>query len=158
MSLFDDVIVEVLGLLLKCWKKCVLLDGKKAAWVTFAFVSMFEFVIREMFCLYLVVLFVVCMFLVDVSSVEMMILKGCVVGVWLSLVYRDDAVWDRSEEFDLKRWIVILYVWMGLMGSFMEDSEEDLSLGLVLGKFVSGFKYKGVGYMSFAYGFRSCVG
>ena len=158
VSLFDDVIVEALGLPSKRRKKRASSDGKKAAWATSAFAPMLESVIRETLRLHPVAPLVVRMLSADVSSAEMTIPKGCAVGVWLSSVHRDDAVWDRPEEFDPKRWTATSHARTGSTGSFTEDSEEDSSLGPASGKPASGLKHKGVGYMPFAYGPRSCVG
>ena len=158
VSLLDDVIVEALGLPSKRRKSRASSDGEKAAWATSAFAPMLESVIRETLRLHPVAPLVVRMLSADVSSAEMTIPKGCAVGVWLSSVHRDDAVWDRPEEFDPKRWTETSHARTGSTGSFTEDSEEDSSPGAASGKPASELKHKGVGYMPFAYGPRSCVG
>ena len=158
VSLLDDVIVEALGLPSKRRKTRASSDGEKAAWATSAFAPMLESVIRETLRLHPVAPLVVRMLSADVSSAEMTIPKGCAVGVWLSSVHRDDAVWDRPEEFDPKRWTETSHARTGSTGSFTEDSEEDSSPGAASGKPASELKHKGVGYMPFAYGPRSCVG
>lgn len=168
-SLRNVVVVEALGLRadVKVPKSRVN-SGKSASststWATSAFAPTLESVIRETLRLHPVAPLVVRMLTSDVKSDGMELARGCAVGVWLSSVHRDPEVWDDAEAFKPKRW---------LDGSSSECSTSAESTSddadLVSGESPAtkdehkstadrGLKRKGLGYMPFAHGPRSCVG
>ena len=158
--------VEALGLRanIKPPKKKSSGEATTPAWATSAFAPMLESVIRETLRLHPVAPLVVRMLTSNVKSDGMKISRGCAVGVWLSSVHRDPAVWDDAETFKPKRWLdASLHMRSASVESASDEGngsnnnspggKEDHKRGAE-----RGLKRKGVGYMPFAHGPRSCVG
>ena len=165
-SLKNGLVVESLGLRanIKPPKKKSSGAATTPAWATSAFAPMLESVIRETLRLHPVAPLVVRMLTSNVKSDGMKISRGCAVGVWLSSVHRDPAVWDDAETFKPKRWLdASLHMRSASVESASDEGngsnnnspsgKEDHKHGAE-----RGLKRKGVGYMPFAHGPRSCVG
>lgn len=161
-SLRDDIIEEALGLPpSKSGSRQRHSSEKttKPAWATSAFAPTLEAVIRETLRLHPVAPLVVRMLSSDTHSEKMTIPKGCAVGVWLSSVHRDESVWERPEEFDPKRWFGgPAHARTGSMGGSSNDDDDNGGILTPSRDRSNALRHKGVGYMPFAYGPRSCVG
>ena len=169
-SFNDRTMADALGLSWtgnKRWKDVDAEETPTPAWATSAFAPLLEAVLRETLRLHPAAPLVVRKLTSDVKSKDDIIPKGCAVGVWLSSVHRDEEVWDSPEEFDPSRWLghAARHVRAGSASSFTED--EDDAQGSPLSRATSdrasprpdgALRHKGVGYMPFAYGPRSCVG
>ena len=169
-SFNDRAMADALGLAwtgCKRWKDVDAEETPTPAWATSAFAPLLEAVLRETLRLHPAAPLVVRKLTSDVKSKDDIIPKGCAVGVWLSSVHRDEEVWDSPEEFDPSRWLghAAHHVRAGSASSFTED--EDDAQGSPLSRATSdrasprpdgALRHKGVGYMPFAYGPRSCVG
>ena len=169
-SFNDRAMADALGLSWtgsKRWKDVDAEETSTPAWATSAFAPLLEAVLRETLRLHPAAPLVVRKLASDVKSKDAVIPKGCAVGVWLSSVHRDKDVWDCPEEFDPSRWLsqTARHVRAGSASSFTED--EDDAQGSPSSRATSdrastrpngALRHKGVGYMPFAYGPRSCVG
>lgn len=169
-SFNDRAMADALGLSWtgsKRWKDVDAEETSTPAWATSAFAPLLEAVLRETLRLHPAAPLVVRKLTSDVESKGAVIPKGCAVGVWLSSVHRDKDVWDCPEEFDPSRWLsqTARHVRAGSASSFTED--EDDAQGSPSSRATSdrastrpngALRHKGVGYMPFAYGPRSCVG
>jgi len=169
-SFNDRAMADALGLSWtgsKRWKDVDAEETSTPAWATSAFAPLLEAVLRETLRLHPAAPLVVRKLASDVKSKDAVIPKGCAVGVWLSSVHRDKDVWDCPEEFDPSRWLsqTARHVRAGSASSFTED--EDDAQGSPSSRATSdrastrpngALRHKGLGYMPFAYGPRSCVG
>jgi len=169
-SFNDRAMADALGLSWtgsKRWKDVDAEETSTPAWATSAFAPLLEAVLRETLRLHPAAPLVVRKLTSDVESKGAVIPKGCAIGVWLSSVHRDKDVWDCPEEFDPSRWLsqTARHVRAGSASSFTED--EDDAQGSPSSRATSdrastrpngALRHKGVGYMPFAYGPRSCVG
>ena len=169
-SFNDRAMADALGLSWtgsKRWKDVDAEETSTPAWATSAFAPLLEAVLRETLRLHPAAPLVVRKLASDVESKGAVIPKGCAVGVWLSSVHRDKDVWDCPEEFDPSRWLsqTARHVRAGSASSFTEDEDDAqcspssrATSDRASTRPNGALRHKGVGYMPFAYGPRSCVG